>query len=142
MLALPVCSQAAVWYVKSGGSGNGSSWGAAFGSIDAAMNVANVGDEIWVAAKPLDSSGIDFYYLASVYTSLGTGVINVKDGVSLYGGFNGTETSHDQRNPTINVTSLLLQLRVRMLVDRPTVIDGFQFINGADMVIMIGEAGS
>src|SRR5215813_6896904 len=138
VLALPVSTQAAVWRVKYGGTGDGSSWSSALGSIDAAMNRANAGDEIWVAAMPLGAD-IYFYYESSVYTIAGTGEVFVKDGVALYGGFNGTETSRDQRNTKTNVTSLMLQLRVRMLQDRPTVIDGFQFINGADIVMPIGE---
>src|SRR5438094_1113498 len=124
LLILPVSSQAAVLRVKSGGTGNGSSWSAALGSIDTAMNQANAGDEIWVEAKPKGSDGIDFYYESSVYAVSGLGQILVKDGVSIYGGFNGTETSRDQRDPKTNITSLLLQMRIRMLQDMPTVIDG------------------
>src|SRR5947207_9637776 len=129
ILAWPIASHGAVLRVKGGGSGNGSSWSAAIGSVDTAMSQANVGDEIWVATRPLGSDGIYFYYESSAYTASGIGEILVKDGVSMYGGFNGTETSRDQRAPKTNVTSLLLQLRIRMLQDLPTVIDGFTFVN-------------
>jgi len=95
-----------------------------------------------VAAKPKDVNGIDFYYDSTTYSSTGMGQIWVKDGVSLYGGFNGTETLRTQRDPKVNVTSMLLQMRVRMLQDKPTVIDGFRFVNGIDMVVLIGDVGS
>jgi hypothetical protein len=142
ILAWPIAGHAAVLRVKSGGIGDGSSWSAALGSIDTAMNRANPGDEIWVAAKPMDSNGIYFYYDSSSHTGTGMGEIFVKDGVSMYGGFNGTETSRDQRDPKTNVTSLLLQMRIRMLQDLPTVMDGFKFVNGSDMVVVIGDTGS
>ena len=91
LLAVPPVAEAAVLRVTSTGTGNGSSWASACGSIDAAMSLANAGDEIWVAAVPLDpGTGIDFYYLSSSYTGSGIGIVSVKDGVSIYGGFNGT----------------------------------------------------
>ena len=62
----------------------------------ALTTLASVGDEIWVAAgiyKP--TSGIDR-----------TATFQLKSDVAIYGGFAGTETTRDQRNPADNVTIL------------------------------------
>ncbi|KHK03695.1 hypothetical protein NY78_0751 [Desulfovibrio sp. TomC] len=44
-----VPAQAATWYVKAGSSGNGTTWGTAFGSIQEGLNVAGSGDVVEVA---------------------------------------------------------------------------------------------
>ncbi|MDO8971586.1 MAG: hypothetical protein Q7U74_12905, partial [Saprospiraceae bacterium] len=72
------------------GSANGLSWANAFVSLDAALAVSAPGQEIWVSAgtyKPVSS-------------------FLLQTGVSLYGGFSGTETALNQRNPNLNVTTL------------------------------------
>ncbi|CCQ50309.1 hypothetical protein [Crocosphaera watsonii] len=40
----------AIIYVKSGSTGNGSSWNSAFGTLQSAIAAAQAGDQIWVAA--------------------------------------------------------------------------------------------
>ncbi|HNT87965.1 MAG TPA: hypothetical protein PKL84_08870, partial [Candidatus Hydrogenedentes bacterium] len=74
-----------------GGAGNGSSWENAYPSIADAVYAAippAMGDEIWVAGGVYPENDLA-----------------IPTGVSLYGGFNGTEGSRDQRdwiaNPTI-----------------------------------------
>jgi hypothetical protein len=113
------------------------------------MSAAQAGDEIWVAARQADSNGIDYYYESGVLDASGTGVIVVTEGVAMYGGFNGTETSRSQRNFKTNVTKMLLQMSVPMRADTDgqgnplnTVVDGFTFINSADVVFPIGGAGN
>jgi len=72
------------------GSNNGTSWVNAFVSLDAALALAVPGQEIWVSAgtyKPATS-------------------FLVQTGVSLYGGFAGTETALNQRNALLNVAIL------------------------------------
>ncbi len=72
------------------GSANGLSWANAFVSLDAALAISAPGQEIWVSAgtyKPVSS-------------------FLLQTGVSLYGGFSGTETALNQRNPNLNVTTL------------------------------------
>ncbi|MCB9769487.1 MAG: right-handed parallel beta-helix repeat-containing protein [Candidatus Omnitrophica bacterium] len=78
-------------YVKTGGADNGpgDSWENAFGSINAAMAWATDGTEIWV-------QGGDY-----------SEPIVLEEGVSLYGGFSGTETSLSERVPQSNPTRLL-----------------------------------
>ena len=69
--------------------GDGSSWGAAYASLDQALGSAVEGDELWVAAgtykpriptSPLDRRTISF---------------TPANGVLLFGGFDGTETHFD-----------------------------------------------
>ena len=85
-LCLTASAFSATSYVKSGGTGNGTSWALARGDLRTAMNSAVSGDTIWVAR--------------GAYAACCT----LKSGVSLYGGFVGTETAVTQRNPKINFT--------------------------------------
>jgi hypothetical protein len=75
--------QVEVVYIKEGGTGDGSSWANAAGDIQAAIDGGEVGRDIWVAKGK---------YLVPTDTSF-----TLKNGVSLYGGFAGTESSIDER---------------------------------------------
>lgn len=83
--------QAKVYHVSIKGTGDGSSWEKAMGSLDDALAKATSGDEIWIAAgtyKPtqlIKSSKKNSRHFP------------LKDGVSLYGGFAGTEKSKEER---------------------------------------------
>jgi len=86
---------AGIIYVKwnSPGSGappvyDGQSWDTAFHKVQDGVNASVTGDDIWVAA--------------GTYAER----ITMKDGVALYGGFSGAETSFDQRDWTANHTIL------------------------------------
>jgi len=75
--------------------GDGSSWPRAFRDLQLALSAATSPAEIWVAAgtyKPSTSSIVASFVLP--------------DGVSVFGGFAGTETARDQRDPSLNVTVL------------------------------------
>jgi hypothetical protein len=78
-LALP--AQCTVFYVKPTGSdeNDGLSWATAKRTVQAALSLASRGDQVWVAAGQ--------YYER----------VSLPDGVELYGGFRGTETSPSQR---------------------------------------------
>ncbi|MDO8629066.1 MAG: right-handed parallel beta-helix repeat-containing protein, partial [Phycisphaerales bacterium] len=83
------------------GAGDGSSWADAYPNLQDALAVASAGSEIWVAAgayKPDRGTGI----------MLGdrTATFQLKNDVTLYGGFNGFETELNERNPTLNTTIL------------------------------------
>ncbi|MCX7983905.1 MAG: T9SS type A sorting domain-containing protein [Bacteroidetes bacterium] len=82
------------YYVKTDGSdgNNGTSWATAFATVQKALDVAQAGDQIWVAKgtyKPTYDYGLGggsrYYHF------------RLKNNVALYGGFAGTETSVDQR---------------------------------------------
>ena len=86
-----------IYYVKPvvSGTGNCQSWANAC-TLQNALTTAFSDDEIWVAKgthKP--TTGIDR-----------TATFQLKSGVTVYGGFAGTETARTQRNHRINVTIL------------------------------------
>ena len=86
---------AGIRYSKSSATGDCSSWANAC-TLQTALTGAASGDEIWAAAgthKP--TTGTDR-----------NATFQLKGGVALYGGFAGTETARDQRNPTTNLTIL------------------------------------
>ena len=78
------------------GNNNGSSWDDAYNTLQAALDAAVYGDELWVAT--------------GVYTPTNTAdssaTFQMASGVALYGGFDGTETALDQRDWTVNITVL------------------------------------
>lgn len=74
------------------GANDGSSWTNAYTSFQSALNVATSGDQIWVAKgtyKP--SSAYDLTNTSRHYH------FRMIEGVEIYGGFAGTETSPSQR---------------------------------------------
>lgn len=78
-------------YVKSGAAGNGTSWQNA-GSLQQMIDNSSAGDEVWVAGGTYQpASGQSF---------------SMKEGVKIYGGFSGTETSFSQRQWYANMVTL------------------------------------
>ena len=78
---------ARVYYVKTDGTGNGDSWQEAAGDLDEMMEKASSGDEIWIAKGVYKPTRL---IKASKKNSR---AFVLKDGVSLYGGFAGNESS-------------------------------------------------
>ena len=81
-------------YVKATATGlnNGTSWANAYTSLQSALNAAVSGDQIWVAKGT--------YKPSSAYSLTNTPRyyhFELKNGVGVYGGFAGTETSVGQR---------------------------------------------
>lgn len=76
------------------GDNTGESWTNAFNKLEDAL-AATGKTEVWVAAgtyKPAITARDSFYMIPT--------------GFKIYGGFNGTETEKDQRNPALNYTIL------------------------------------
>jgi hypothetical protein len=86
-----------VIYVDAGAppGGDGSSWAAAFSDLQDALAAASVGNEIWVAQGT---------YLPTPDQDREVSFV-LRNGLALYGGFDGTEAARDQRdwiaNPTV-----------------------------------------
>ena len=84
---------------------DGKSWGKAMKSISAAIHVAPVGWQVWVEEGTY------------------SGTIVLKDGVNVYGGFNRTESSIDDRETR---KSTILGSFSMSDFTSPTIIDGFK----------------
>ena len=83
-------------YWNATGTNDGSSWENAFTDLQAALRVASSGNEIWVAAGTYKPT-------ASINRSIS---FSLKNDVSIYGGFSGTEALRTQRDYSTNVTIL------------------------------------
>jgi hypothetical protein len=98
----------AIKYVKwnATGANNGSSWANAYTDLQNALAAAVPGDTIWVAGTAAISYKPDGASPGNRNLSF-----PIKEGVAVYGGFNGTETALNQRdwvaNPTILSGDLL-----------------------------------
>lgn len=135
-------ANAAVIYVKSGGTGNGTSWLQAYGGgLNLALQNAVSGDEIWVAQGT--------YFPSSTLNSAESFVF--KDGVKLYGGFEGNETLLSLRADTSGLTTILsgnlsnsvqteILFRVNNASNINNLIDGFT-ITGAKRIMVNGQPG-
>ena len=97
---------ATTFFVKpiASGNGTGTSWTNASADLQAIINGAASGDEVWVAAGTYIPTR-DYSGSASP-GDLRTKAFTLKEGVKLYGGFNGTETLLSQQNTTTNITIL------------------------------------
>lgn len=80
--------------------GDGLTWATAFNNLQDAINTAEPGEQVWVAAGTYHPS-----YLL-IDENVNSAAFVLKNGVAIYGGFNGTENSLSARNWTTNVTTL------------------------------------
>lgn len=79
-------------FVKQGGVGNGYSWADATGDLNAALFIAQAGDEVWIARGT--------YYPTNQTDRKIT--FTIPSGAKVYGGFAGNETSLGQRDAKAN----------------------------------------
>lgn len=97
LLACPFDSAEAVIYVKASATGanDGTSWPDAFTDLQNALSIATAGDTVWVA---------DGTYKPTSGTNRAAN-FRLNDGVALFGGFAGVETSLSERymaaHPTV-----------------------------------------
>lgn len=118
-----------IYYVKQGGSGDGSSWANASGDFQGMINDAAAGDEVWVAAG-------DFPTPQNTSFSM-------KEGVKIFGGFPNTGSpAWNDRNWTTNITRLSGRLKSGSVpgdrvftnnnngLTAAAVLDGFTLSNG------------
>ena len=82
--------------VRQAGSLRLGCWATAYTDLQAALAAAASGDEIWVAAGTYTPTA----------TADRTISFAMKNGVAIYGGFDGTETTRGERDPSVNVTIL------------------------------------
>ena len=105
-----------------GNNSDGSSWANGYQTIQAALNVAVSGDEIWVKQGT---------YI--IYNDLEQ--LNYKEGVNIYGGFVGDEMTISQRNTNAALTIIShdengagnFRLLNSSVLNMPTLWDGFTF---------------
>lgn len=102
ILLLTASADAATRYVDSTlatGANNGTSWADAYQGptgLVTALTASVNGDQIWVKAGTYKPT----------LTATRTLSFNLKSGVAVYGGFDGTETLLDERDVATNVTTL------------------------------------
>ncbi|MGI6695117.1 MAG: Ig-like domain-containing protein [Christensenellales bacterium] len=116
-----------IWYVKEGGAGNrdASDWANAAANLKDIMDIAESGDQVWVAAGTYSPGG-DV-----------TDTFLLKQGLKVYGGFAGGETDLSARNWVSNVTTLNGNSKNRHVVtggtdatSDDTRLDGFTITGG------------
>ncbi|MGG2053615.1 InlB B-repeat-containing protein [Lysinibacillus pakistanensis] len=114
------------------GGNNGSSWNNAFKDLQSALNAAQSGDEIWIATGT---------YTPTKKISANdprTATFQMKNGVAIYGGFQGTETKLTERNVQANPTILnglgdiyhVFYHPNGLFLDRSAVLDGVTITGG------------
>jgi hypothetical protein len=130
-------SYAAIIYVNvnATGSNNGTSWTNAYTDLQTALSIAFINDDIWVASgtyKPTQTTDRNLSFV-------------MKNGVDIYGGFNGTENEISERNIDANPTYLSGDIgaigdntdNTRKIVkiqnfSTPFTFDGFRVVSGYD----------
>lgn len=85
------------------GSNDGSSWNNAFVNLQDAISYSTVGDTLWIAKGVYVPTS---FYGNTQNNDNRSRAFLIKGGITLYGGFNGTETSINQRNIVQNTTIL------------------------------------
>lgn len=155
LFALACCAVSGVHaqiYVSPSASGaqNGTSWTDAYTDLQMAIYQASAGDTLWVASGSYYPS-IDT--LGALPSQPERRSFWLKNGVVVYGGFNGTETSLSQRNP-FGFNKPILDgelstgifaehvINVYSSIDTTAIMDGFNVENGKSFVASTEKNGS
>ncbi|HBX87532.1 MAG TPA: hypothetical protein DEG09_02810, partial [Marinilabiliaceae bacterium] len=92
-----------VIHVKAGSEGTtGVNWDNAFGTLHEALEYSLPGDEIWVAAGTYYP--VEVANSSAVSTAERDAAFKLKTGLTIYGGFEGSEMFRDYRNYATNLT--------------------------------------
>lgn len=123
------------------GANNGTSWTNAYNDLGNAIYNSTSGDTIWVKEGDYNPS---FDTTGSVPSDATQRTFWLKNGVVLYGGFTGTETSLSQRDPvnhkatlTGDFTASIYARHVVTIyanIDSTAIMDGFSVANGVASV--------
>ena len=121
-------------------SPNGESWSKAYPNLQDALEKAESGDQIWVAA------GIYYPSKADV-----TVQFVMKDGVDVYGGFAGNETNLEERDYVANLTVLSGEIgnaestsdnSMNVVLAANNIIDGFTIRDGVGKALKSSETST
>lgn len=104
-------AQGNIRFVKEGGSGDGSSWSKASGDLQAMIDASTSGDEIWIAEGRYKPTRLIRENKKRSYA------FHLKNGVSLLGGFAGSETSKQEREHTQAPVPLQFLFKHRTIID-------------------------
>ena len=124
-----------IWFVQQSATGtnSGTSWSNAFTDLQTALATANNGDAIWVAQGTYTPTNSNDQTIS----------FRMRNGVKMYGGFEGSETTLSERNWTQNTTILSgnigavdtrldnsLHVVTAFSVNSNSVLDGFTISDG------------
>jgi len=118
-----------VVYVIAGGSGNGSSWSKALGSLQEAIDLANV-------SYTESGETVDIFVAEGTYYTgnVRSDSIILREGLNIYGGFNGTEAALAERNIENNTTILSGDIGI----DGDTSDNSYHVLIGSNDVVLDG----
>lgn len=134
---LTLNTYSAIIYVNSNATGtnNGTSWANAYTDLQSALSSAFINDDIWVAAGTYKPTQTNTRTISFV----------MKNGVDLFGGFNGTETTISERDILANPTYLSGDINAQgdntdntykvvkiQNFTAPFTFDGFRVVSGYD----------
>lgn len=103
LLLNPILLGDVLYVDKTSGGGDGSSWEEAFTELQAALDMAQPGDDIWIAAGVFTP---DYDANLGEHNGNRSASFQLKDNVGLFGGFSGNEVERGERKSGVFITVL------------------------------------